>query len=159
MRLPGVWWLLLGIAILAAPAHAQARACLHTGLESPGEVRRREEALAVARMIDSLMGRPRLPNQAARYPTWDELATSTIVSTLRGMGGPTGELARKIHWGSSEPLPGWRMRHLATDDGYAFSLTDTRDPCGLAYYSDETGTIVEGHPVDRSRSGGIVPIT
>ncbi len=111
-------------------------------------------------MINSAMGlSARLPTQPTRYQTWEQLAASTAIATLRGMGGRSGELARTIQWGTSEPLPGWRIRHVAAEDAYAFSLTDTRDPCGFTYYSDETGTIVEGHPTDLGRGGRLVPLT
>jgi hypothetical protein len=133
--------------------------CLHTGLEFPAERERREEALAAARLINNVMtDRARLSNNRSTYPTWEELAGSPITA-LPGLGGAMGELARKIRWGSPEPLPGWRIRHVNDEDGYAFSLTDTRDPCGFAYFSDETGTIVEGYPVGGARRPGLVPIT
>jgi hypothetical protein len=154
MRLPRVFWV-VGVALLIAPALAQAQVCLHRGFESPVEVRRREEALAAARLINSVMGRARLPNQPARYQSWEELAASPAIATLRAMG----ELARNIQWGSSEPLPGWRIRHITGDEAYAFSLTDARDPCGFTYSSDESGVVVEGYPVENGRRGGIVPIT
>jgi hypothetical protein len=123
-------------------------------------VRRREEALAAARMINNAMVRSGgLPNQPGRYPSWEEMAASPAVATLRGMGGPMGELARKIQWASSEPLPGWRIHHVTGEEAYAFSLIDTRDPCGFTYSSDESGIVVEGYPVGNGRRGGIVPIT
>ena len=160
MRLSRLSWMVLGVALCAQPALAQARACLHMGIESPAEVRRREEALAAVRMINTAMGRGgRVPNQPVEYPTWEELAASSPVATLRGMGGPLGELARKIEWGGDEPLPGWEIHHVSGPNAYAFSLTDLRDPCRFAYVADETGTIVEGHPINGGRRGGIVPIT
>jgi hypothetical protein len=161
MRLSRVTWLVFSAAVLAGPAVAQAQACLHTGLESPAEIRRRDDALAAARLINNAMRHAvrRLPNQRAEYQTWEELGASPAIATLRGMGGPMGELARRIQWGSSEPLPGWRIRHVTGGNAYAFSLTDTRDPCSFTYSSDETGTIVEGYPVDDGRRGGIMPVT
>ena len=159
MRLSRLASILVGAAVLAGPALAEAQACLHTGLESPAEARRREDALAAARMITGAMDRSaRLPNQPAGYHTWEELGSSPVVAMLRGMGGPMGELARRIQWGSSEPLPGWRIQHVSADDAYAFSLTDTRDPCGFTYFSTESGAVIEGYPVDEGRRG-IVPVT
>ena len=159
MRLSQVSWMVMGLALYAGPALAQARQCLHMGLENPVEVRRREDALTAARLINTAMGSARLPNQRTPYPTWEELATSPSIASLRGMGGPMGDLARRMQWGSAEPLPGWEIHHVTREDAYAFSLTDIRDPCGFTYYSNDTGTIIEGHPIRGGGRGGIVPIT
>jgi hypothetical protein len=106
------------------------------------------------------MGRSaRLPNQQPDYQTWEELASSPSIATLRGMGGPMGDIARRMQWGTEEPLPGWQIHHVTRGSAYAFSLTDTRDPCGFTYYSNDSGTIIEGHPIRGSGRGGIVPIT
>jgi hypothetical protein len=70
-----------------------------------------------------------------------------------------GDVARRMQWGSEEPLPGWEIHHVTRDSAYAFSLTDTRDSCGFTYYSNDTGTVIEGHPVRGAGRGGIVPIT
>ena len=160
MRLSRVSWIVLGLALCAGPALAQARQCLHMGLESPAELRRREDALAAARLINMAMDRgARLPTQQPVYQTWEELASSTAVATLRGMGGSLGDVARRMQWGSDEPLPGWEIHHVTREGAYAFSLTDTRDPCGFTYYSNDTGMIIEGHPIRTGGRGGIVPIT
>jgi hypothetical protein len=151
--------MLLGLALWAGPALAQARQCLHMGLETPAEVRRRDDALAAARLVNMAMERgARLPNQQPAYQTWEELSSSAAVASLRGMGGPLGDVARRMQWGSDEPLPGWEIHHVTREGAYAFSLTDTRDPCAFTYYSNNTGTIIEGYPV-RGGRGGIVPIT
>lgn len=160
MRLSRVSWMVLGLALSAGPALAQARQCLHMGLENPAELRRREDALAAARLINTAMERSaRLPNQQPVYQTWEQVASSPTVASLRGMGGPQGDVARRMQWGSDEPLPGWEIHHVTSEGAYAFSLTDTRDPCGFTYYSNNTGTIVEGHPIRPGGRGGIVPIT
>jgi hypothetical protein len=160
MRLSRVCWIFLGLAIFAAPALAQTRMCLHMGFEMPSEVRRREEALAAARLINTAMGRSSRPStQPPDYQSWEELATSPSIASLRGMGGPIGELARKVQWGTSEPLPGWQIHHVTSARAYAFSLTDARDPCGFTYYSNESAVIYEGQPLRGATPGGIVPIT
>jgi hypothetical protein len=160
MRISRFSWLALAAALWTTPALAQARdACLHSGVETPDEARRREEGLAAARLINSMTaGNVRLPNQP-RYQTWEQLAGSQQVGTLRGMGGPLGDLARKIQWGGDEPLPGWRIHHVISATGFAISLLDTRDPCGFTYYSNESGVVVEGYPVVGTRRGGLQPIT
>jgi hypothetical protein len=159
MRLSHVTWMVLGVTLYAGPALAQARQCLHAGLENPAEVRRREDALTAARLITMALERgARLPNQQPVYQTWEELTSSPTVASLRGMGGPLGDVARRMQWGTEEPLPGWQIHHVTGEGAYAFSLTDTRDPCGFTYYSNEAGTILEGYPVRGGRAR-IMPIT
>ena len=63
--------------------------------------------------------------------------------------GPRGDLARKIQWGAEQPLPGWEIHYIAAQDGYAFSLTDVRDPCSLTFASNDTGMLIQGRPADR----------
>jgi hypothetical protein len=82
---------------------------------------------------------------------------SPLLAQLRGMGGPLGELARRIRWGEAEPLPGWEIHYVSGATGFAFSLTDTRDPCRFTYSSNDTGVIVEGQPAE-SRRGGFTPL-
>jgi hypothetical protein len=82
------------------------------------------------------------------YRTWETLGSAPIIGIWKGDGGPTGELARKIQWGSDEPLPGWRIHWVSEPTHYAFSFTDTRDPCGFTYTSDENGIVVQGLALD-----------
>ena len=65
------------------------------------------------------------------------------------MAGRRGDLVRKMDWGTEQPLPGWSIHYVAAQDGYAFSLSDTRDPCQLTFASNDGGVIVEGRPADR----------
>lgn len=137
-------------------AFAQARqGCLHGTMESRLEEQRRIEALTAMRMINTALART--PPSVRPYPTWEELTNSPIVGTLRGTGGPMGDLARKMQWGSTEPLPGWQIHYLAGRDAYAFSLRDVRDPCGFGYASDESGVIVQTYPIS-GRGVRIVPL-
>jgi hypothetical protein len=157
----GVWrlsFVVVAALAWATPVMAQARPCLHSGLESPDEARRRDEALAAVRMINSLLVRQSGSAPSTPYLTWEELANSARLAPLRGMGGPIGELARKIQWGTDMPLPGWVIHYVAGPDSYAFSLSDTNDPCGFTYSTNDTGVITEGQPI-RRRGPGIVPIT
>ena len=140
-----------------AQGQAQARQCLHSGLELPAERARREEALAAMRLINSLAAN-RIPVQGRTYLSWDEIGRSEALASLRGIGGPMGDLARKIQWGSDEPLPGWRIHYVAAAAGYAFSLTDVRDACAFTYSSNDTGAIVEGEVIN-DRGARLVPIT
>jgi hypothetical protein len=132
--------LLMGLG-WAGPLLAQGQqACLHAGLETNVEAQRRQDALAATRMINTLVGGG-LPVRAPAYPTWEQVAGLAGLASLRSMGGPMGDLARRIQWGAREPLPGWRIHYVAGEDGYAFSLTDTRDPCAFTYSSNDTGIV------------------
>jgi hypothetical protein len=159
MRLSLLSWLLPAVVLGSGSAFAQtSQACLHRGLEAAEEVQRRDEALLAMRLIDQALLQ-RSPFSRAPYPTWEELAGSPAIPPLRGMGDQMGEVARKMRWGTDEPLPGWQIHYVAGRDGYAFSLTDVRDPCGFTYYANDTGAIAEGHQLRDSRRGRIVPIT
>jgi hypothetical protein len=141
--------------VACSPAFAQARqGCLHGAMESRPEEQRRTEALTATHIINTVLAR--LP-RTMPFPTWEELANSPRIAPLRGTGGAMGDIARKMLWGTIEPLPGWLIHYLAGRDAYAFSLRDSRDPCGFGYASDESGVIVETYPVS-SRVVGIVPL-
>ena len=148
----------IGVLTYTAPAAAQAREmCLHSGpMEAPAEARRREDALGLVRMINTVAANR--PNRTPAYRSWDEIVNSPQVAALRGAGGPAGDLARKVQWGSDEPLPQWALHYIVGEGGYAFSLTDTRDPCAFTYHSNETGVIIEGQPITR-RGPAIVPLS
>ena len=161
MRFSRIAFLLLAALASTGPAwaqgQAQARPCLHSGFEVPAERVRREEALAVMRLINSLAAN-RIPAQGRTYLSWEEIGRSDAAASLRGTGGSMGDLARKVQWGSDEPLPGWRLHYVAGPDGYAFSLLDLRDSCGFTYSSNDTRIIVEGAPIN-DRGVRMVPIT
>lgn len=136
-------------AALTSPGVAAAQDCAHGRDETPEERTRREDALQAVRLINAAQGtRPFMGG----YIPWDRLGLSDYVISLRGDGSRGGELARRMNWGGSEVLPGWRVHFVATLRAYAFSLHDVRDPCGLTYSSDDTGAVVRGYPVDRERT-------
>jgi hypothetical protein len=121
----------------------------------------RDEALKAVKMIMAAAAQergPRLPNAPARpFPrSWEALASSPAVGTWKTDGGPMGQLARKIRWGSAEPLPGWRMHWVSTDDAYEFTLSDTRDVCRFSYSADERELITKGVSVEPPF--GVVPV-
>jgi hypothetical protein len=39
------------------------------------------------------------------------------------------------------------LRHAATPDSYVFGIKNTTDPSRFAYFSDESGLIYTGQPV------------
>jgi len=156
MNLSRVSLIVLAVGFWSAPAVAQVRqACLHTGRETPVEAQRRQEAAEAADLINRLLGR--LPNAKGPYPTWEDLAESRALPGYQSRSGATGDLARKMRWGTDEPLPGWRIHYVAGRNAYAFSLTDVRDPCKLTYSSNDTGVVIEGRPIT-NRSFRIVPL-
>jgi hypothetical protein len=149
---------LLGLICLSlTPAFAQTRAprCLHGDGETEVQKQRRLEALDAADLIVRILDRR--PRNSA-YPEWEALGTSAMVNAYRGMAGKRGDLVRKIRWGADQPLPGWQIHYVAAQDGYAFSLTDRRDPCEFTFGSNDTGMVIEGHPADRSGQGGVIPL-
>jgi hypothetical protein len=128
--------------------------CLHGPAETPAEAQRRDEALTAVRVITQALARPSFSR--APYPDWEELADSQAVLRLRGLRGRDGDVARSMNWGAAEPLPGWRIHYLAAVNGYAVSLTDTRDGCSFTYHANDTSLLVAGVAIqDRGR---IVPL-
>jgi len=155
----GIGIVLAGVLVTSgiSPARAQRTLlCNELGPSSP----RRDEALRAVRMIMSAAeGRrgPRLPGPSSHPPySWERMGDSPLIGMWKTDGGPMGQLARSIRWGSDEPLPGWRMHWVAETDAYAFTLTDIRDACGFSYSADERGTILRGIDVDARRS--VVPV-
>ncbi len=140
-----------------APGLAQTRAprCLHGQDETDVQKQRRLEALDMADLIVRILDR--LPRDSA-YPGWESLGKSQMVNSYRGMAGKRGDLVRKIRWGTDEPLPGWGIHYVAAQDGYAFSLTDLRDPCELTFSANDSGMLVEGIPADRSGQVSTIPL-
>jgi hypothetical protein len=136
----------LGLWVSSAPAQTiQPARCLHGPNETQMQAQRRYDALDAADLINRAIDRrPR----ASAYPRWDELAKSPAVSSFRAIAGARGDLARKMEWGADEPLPGWSIHYVAAQDGYAFSLTDVRDPCQLTFASNDSAVIIEGRPAD-----------
>ncbi len=129
---------------------AAPRACLHGDGETAAETTRRTEALAAMRMIDEVLGS--FPGLRSEAPGWQELVQSTGVKRLQGQPGAVGDLARKIRWGSSEPLPGWGIAYVPGRIDARYALTDLRDPCGFTYSSGDPDVI----PPNRGR---LVPLT
>jgi hypothetical protein len=139
------------------PGFAQTRAsrCLHGEGETEVHKQRRLEALDAADLIVRILDRR--PRDTA-YPAWEALGKSPMVNSYRGMAGKRGDLVRKIRWGADEPLPGWGIHYVAAQDGYAFSLTDLRDPCELTFSANDSGMLVEGSPADRSGQVSTIPL-
>ncbi len=148
MRLSGIVLVVAAIGMWVSPAPAQTvqpSRCLHGQNETPVQAQRRNEALDAADLINRVIDRR--PRESA-YPSWGELAKLPAVITLLGIAGTRGDLARKMEWGKDQPLPGWRIHYVAAQDGYAFWLTDMRDPCQLTFASNDSALVIEGRPAD-----------
>ena len=111
---------MLLIAILALGAAAGP--CLHGGDETPEQARRRQAA-----------------RQAVRY-----------VVTAEGMGLEKAKRYVPLSQVPGVPaVDGFRLSLVSDNKGYMLAAKDTRDACGFAYFSDESGLIYEGRPVQR----------
>ena len=98
---------------------AQQPACLHGQGESAAEQARRRQGLTTARRINS-----------AEATAFARSGGYLPLTTLPG--------------GSPAVAEGF-VAHLSVDAaGYAFSIKDSTDPCGFAFFSDQTGTIYQG---------------
>ena len=158
MRVVRISLVLIATGLWTAPSSAQIGAaprCLHSSGESRIQQQRREEAIDAADMINRALMRMR---RDTGYPTWEALAKSPWIASLLAMSGPVGDLARKMQWGTDQPLPGWSLHYVAAQDAYAFSLTDMRDPCQLTLATNNTGVVIEGRPADSRGQLRVVPL-
>jgi hypothetical protein len=119
--------------------------CLHGRDETDSERQRRVDAFLAMHLIASLL--ERVPVSIFGYPDWQTLARSKAVNDLQTGAGPSAELAQKIQWGDPEPLPGWDLAYARSQLWVRFALTDSRDPCGFSYDSD-----------DLPRNGRVLPL-
>jgi hypothetical protein len=97
--------------------------CLHDASETQANKTRRDQAIRVARAINTAenMGiAPRRPGQ--RYRRFDELAMVPAIPA------------------------GFALQFHTDGETYSFSLKDTRDPCRYAIFSDQEGDIYEALP-------------
>ena len=102
---------------------AQQPACLHGQDEAAAQRDRRQQALRLARQINTLENATR--NQVRQFQPLSALANV------------------------SAPPQGFAV-HFATDGAtYAFSVKDTLDPCSFAYFSDESGLIYAGQALQQ----------
>jgi hypothetical protein len=150
--------LIVAIGLWSAPSTAQTAQmsrCLHGETESPVQQQRREDAVDSVDLITRILDRT--PGDAD-YPSWETLAKSRWIASYRGMAGRAGDLARRIEWGSDQPLPGWRLHYVAAERVFALSLTDMRDPCQLTVATNDTGLIIEGRRADLRGQPRVVPL-
>lgn len=97
---------------------AQQTACLHGANQSDAQRTRTRQALLMARQINTYENA--LFQSAGAYRPLRELATL------------------------SAPPEGFEVHAAIEPQNYAFTITDTIDPCRFAYFSDSKGTIYAG---------------
>jgi len=149
----------LGMAPISAQMSRVSR-CLHGENETRVQQQRRHDAIDSADLINRVLERSHRGGVA--YPGWDDLAKSRALEVYRQMPrtvpGGLGDLARKIEWGTEQPLPGWQIHYVAAQEAYAFSLTDLRDPCQLTIASNDTRLITEGPRADFRGQARVIPL-
>lgn len=112
---------IVAVAASAAHARALAPACLHGASEKAEQRSRRLAALEYAKNVNELEAAGKY--QAERFYMIEDLPLLP-------------------------PLPPGFKARMSNDGGsYAFSLKDTLDPCGFAYFSDEDGIVYSAMPV------------
>ena len=109
---------------VATPVAAQQSAaakCLHDDIEAPEQRTRRLAAITLARDSNT--------RQAMAFPKTKQYQ-------------PLANLAL------TRPVPeGFRLQLTTDGAGYSFSVKDTTDPCLFAYFSDQTGVILQGRAI------------
>lgn len=121
-------------AILSvSPVFAQQ--CLHGADERPEQAARRREALNASRLVNTLQANQ--PGAAQKtYLRHEDLAAAAA-----GMP-PMFRLAP-----GESIVAGWQLSLDVTPRGYWFAITDTTDPCGFRYISNEQGLILTAEPI------------
>lgn len=112
-----------GVVVMAGfvPASklvAQQPACLHQAGESADQQLRRRQGITYARQINSAQASAR--SQAGAYQPLNALRVPQTAP------------------------PGFTAQLAVDANGYVFSIKDSTDPCGFAYFSDQDGVIFAG---------------
>ena len=129
----------LGVAFCCAgPASAQE--CLHGSAERPEQQARRQQAVRVARAVNTVQeNQPGRSEQ--RFLRHEELAMSPYA--LR-----QPESVKPFNFApGQEVVPGWELTVNVTENGYWFMIKDKMDPCGFAYISNTAGVIYTAEPI------------
>lgn len=117
------------VVMMASAAAAQQ--CLHGDGESPEAAARRREALMAARVVNTAQS-----NQPAARS--GHFVSHAELASAAGATRPGIELTP-----GRDIVPGWRLTLDTTPKGYWFAITDTTDPCGFAFVSNEVGKILK----------------
>ena len=106
--------------------------CLHTSEESAEQAIRREQVLTAIRAINTAQMRQRRD-------------TGTFLETAALLKHP--DVLRLVDGRNAQVAPGWQLRLVTSADAYLLVIKDTLDPCGFAYFSDDTGLIYTGQAI------------
>jgi hypothetical protein len=126
--------LTLTAIVMAGMLHgrpAQSTACLHEpGTETADQADRAKHAVGLARMINS--AEAVYHSKFGSYGKLEELVTGDFVKPAPASG---------------EYVAGFKLRLDVMDRAYWFSVTDTTDPCGFRYISNQDGLIFTAKPL------------
>ncbi len=128
-------WLAAAFMLMFASL-SEAQQCVHGDGETAEAAARRREALQAARVVNTAQwNQPGA--RSGRFLSHAELAGTAATSAP-----PTIRLEP-----GQDIVPGWRLTLDATAKGYWFAITDTTDPCGFAFVSNEVGKILRAEVI------------
>jgi hypothetical protein len=115
-------------------------ACLHRDSSDPQQLARRRAALSAVRLINTIEAREM--NAGRPYQSASELSLSDYYRTQRAARSETVDLESL-----ATSLPGWKLAVTTSPNSYWLMLTDTIDPCGFAFVSNQSGVIYKAEPL------------
>jgi hypothetical protein len=125
---------------LALGGPVTAQQCLHGANETQEQRTKRKQAVAVARVVNSLQASQ--PGAAQkRYLRQEELAAFLPEQAF------TEWVQRPNFTPNEEVLPGWQLKLDVSTDGYWFIIEDKTDPCRFAFISNTAGIIYTAEPI------------
>ena len=129
------------IAALVVSTPAVAQTCLHTsGAETADQQARRRAALAATRTINNVQfNRPEARQNV--FLRHEDLASAPFAAKLPSAAAPI------VLTPGQDIVPGWRLKLDVVSGGYWFSITDTTDPCGFTFISNNSGLIYTAEPL------------
>jgi hypothetical protein len=126
---------LAAVFVLMLASQSEAQQCVHGDGETAEAEASRLDALQAARMINSAQW-AQLGTSSGRYLSHAEFASGA------GSVGPRLRMEPGV-----DILPGWRLTLDTTARGYWFAITDTTDPCGFSFVSNEAGKILRAEVI------------
>jgi hypothetical protein len=83
------------------------------------------------------------------HAVYADYATLLRSGQLKDTGGREFTVLPGNLQSETDPLPGYRLRLLVSPDGSSYQLSiQEKTDCGTGLFSDETGVVFEGHPLD-----------
>ena len=134
---------LAAFTLLLQARGAFAQQCLHEAGETPDQQARRREAVAAARMINTIQwNRPEARTGVFLGP--EELA-KMIADVMPDRRSPM--MTRVSFAPDTDITPGWRLTLDVAKNGYWFAIKDVTEPCGFTYISNASGLIYTAQPL------------